>query len=500
MTTVPDYPVHVEATLDRRLSRWLWLVKWLLAIPHYVILAVLWIAFAVLSVVAFVAILFTGRYPRTIFDFNVGVLRWTWRVQYYAFGALATDRYPPFSLDEVPDYPAHLKIDYPGHLSRGLVLVKWWLLAIPHYLIVGIFLGGSWLAWRTDTQSANWPGLIGITVLIAGVILAVTGRYPEQLYDFVLGMNRWVLRVAAYAGLMTDAYPPFRFDMGGHENGGILIVPPPTAPTGAVAAPTPPVGPPASASALPARPSRPGSAMPSGPDRPGSAWTGSRVVSVVIGSVLVLGGLVTMGAGGTAAWFDQHRDAGYLVSTVDSQHTAGYAVTSDRIQFGVPASGWQWTQDLIGTVRIRATGTGEAGTFVGIAPTDQVDRYLNGVPRTVLKDMPGRRVTTVDGTAAPRTAPAAAGIWVAQSAGPGTRVLTWTPTGGDWTVVIMNADASRGLTVRGDVGATVPALAGIAVGLLVGGAVLLAGGTLLMVLAVRGATAERSFLNGDVSV
>ena len=71
--------------------------------------------------------------------------------------------------------------------SRGLVLVKWWLLAIPHYLIVGIFLGGTWLAWRTDNHSADWPGLIGITVLIAGVILAVTGRYPEQLYDFVLG-------------------------------------------------------------------------------------------------------------------------------------------------------------------------------------------------------------------------------------------------------------------------------------------------------------------------
>ncbi|HEY7101438.1 MAG TPA: hypothetical protein VH573_07345 [Mycobacteriales bacterium] len=94
--------------------------------------------------------------------------------------------------------------------------------------------------------------------------------------------------------------------------------------------------------------------------------------------------------------------------------------------------------------------------------------------------------------ALPRTAPAAAAIWVAESTGPGTRVLTWTPTAGDWTVVIMNADASRGLTVHGDVGATVPALTGIAIGLLAGGAVLVAGGTLLVVLAVRRASGEKS--------
>jgi Domain of unknown function (DUF4389) len=471
MTTVPDYPVHVEATLDRPLSRWLWLVKWLLAIPHYVVLGVLWIAFAVLSIVAFVAILFTGRYPRTIFDFNVGVLRWTWRVQYYALGALATDRYPPFSLDEVPDYPAHLKIDYPEHLSRGLVLVKWWLLAIPHYLIVGIFLGGSWLVWRTDSHSADWPGLIGITVLIAGVILAVTGRYPEQLYEFVLGMNRWVLRVAAYAGLMTDAYPPFRFDMGGHENGATLVVPPPTPPT------------------------EPAAAVSAPPPRAaghGSGWTGPRIASVVVGSVLAVAGLGAIGAGGTAAWYDQHRDGGYVLSTMDTRHTGGYAVTSDRIELGVPATGWQWTRDLVGTIRIRVTGSDAAGTFVGIAPADQAARYLAGVPHTVLRDPSGRRVTTVDGTAAPPTAPTAAAIWVAESSGPGTSVLTWKPTTGDWTVVIMNADASRGLTVRGDVGATVPALTGIAVGLLVGGAVLVAGGTLLVVLAVRRASGQRA--------
>jgi hypothetical protein len=217
-----ESPVTVRAHLDEPLSRWLWLVKWLLAIPHLVVLVFLWIGFMVSVIIAFFAILFTGRYPRGLFDFNVGVMRWTWRVSYYTYDALGTDRYPPFSLADDADYPAGLQVEYPQTLSRGLVLVKWWLLAIPHYLIVGLFTSG--LVWWTtdigedgDAVLKSGGGLISILVLIAGLILLFTGRYPQGLFDLIMGLQRWVFRVVAYAALMRDEYPPFRLDIGGPE-------------------------------------------------------------------------------------------------------------------------------------------------------------------------------------------------------------------------------------------------------------------------------------------
>jgi hypothetical protein len=223
------YPVTVEARLDDP-SRALWLVKWLLLIPHYIVLVLLWIAFALLTLVAGIAILITGRYPRGIFLFTSGVLRWTWRVAYYGYSALGTDRYPPFTLADVPDYPARLDIVEPGPLSRGLVLIKWWLLAIPHYIVLGVLIGNG-VTWTTadapvegGVQVAS-GGLIIVLVMIAAFALLFTARYPRGLFDFVLGLNRWAYRVAVYVALMTDEYPPFRLDGGESEP-----VPPPAPP------------------------------------------------------------------------------------------------------------------------------------------------------------------------------------------------------------------------------------------------------------------------------
>jgi hypothetical protein len=210
----PPYPLRVGTAPEVVASRWMWLVKWLLALPHVIVLAVLWLGVVVVSIIAFFAILVTGRYPRPLFDYTVGVLRWSWRVQYYAYTVLGTDRYPPFTLDDVPDYPARLDVDYPAHLSRGLVLVKWWLLAIPHYVVVSIFVGWSTtMTVQGQDRTVDYPGLITVLVLVAAVILLVTARYPVPLYRLVVGLNRWVLRVAGYALLLTDDYPPFRLDM-----------------------------------------------------------------------------------------------------------------------------------------------------------------------------------------------------------------------------------------------------------------------------------------------
>ena len=214
---VAGQAVRLEGRLSEPLSRWLWLVKWVLLIPHLVVLAVLWVVFTVVTVIAFFAILFTERYPRSLFDFNVGVLRWTWRVTYYGYSALGTDRYPPFSLGHAPDYPATLEIAYPERLSRGLVLIKWWLLAIPQYLVLTLFGGGIFIPLGRFTAAVSFGGLIGLLVLFAGVALLFAGRYPSGIFDLVMGLNRWVYRVVAYVSLMRDDYPPFRLDQGGAE-------------------------------------------------------------------------------------------------------------------------------------------------------------------------------------------------------------------------------------------------------------------------------------------
>ena len=188
------YPVTLTGELSIPPGRWQWLVKWLLAIPQYIVLYFLWIAFLFVWIISWFAILFTAKFPRGLFDFNVGVLRWTWRVGFYSYSALGTDRYPPFSLQPDPNYPADLDVTYPERLSRGLIWIKWWLLAIPHLFIVEVF-----------------NDLICILALIIGIVLLFTGKYPNDLFKLMIGLNRWSYRVTAYVSLMRDEYPPFRF-------------------------------------------------------------------------------------------------------------------------------------------------------------------------------------------------------------------------------------------------------------------------------------------------
>lgn len=450
------YPVRVDAALGDGLSRWLWLVKWVLVIPHYIVLFFLWIAFGVLSVVAFFAILFTGRYPRRIFDFNVGVLRWSWRVAYYAYGGLGTDEYPPFSLEERPGYPAHLEVEYPERLSRGLVLVKWWLLAIPHYVAVGIFLGGGWVAVNQEADGRS-IGLLGLLVLVAAVVLLFTGRYPRSVFDLVLGLNRWVLRVAAYVSLMTDEYPPFRLDQGGADPG-----------TTVPAAAAPQVAPPATA----------------GVRRP---WSAGRVVAVVVGAVLAMSSLGLLAGGGGALLVDSTlRDDGYLMTSEVSLDSAGAAIVSENVELRGAGSGLpeQW----LGRARVEATAPASGPVFVGIARTADVDAYLAGVAHSVVVDPaddaddPELRDVIGDAPAAP---PTGQSFWAASATGDGTQALTWEVEEGDWTIVVMDPSGSAPVAADVAVGATVPVLDDVGVGLLVAGAVIGAAAVVVLVLALR---------------
>ena len=437
----PAYPVRLTATAEPdRPSRGLWLVKWLLVIPHAFVLAFLWLAFAVLTVVAFVAILVTGRYPRAIFDFNVGVLHWSWRVGYYAYGNLGTDRYPPFSLRSDPGYPADLHVEYPQRLSRGLVLVKSWLLAIPHYLILAALTNSG--AVRAVDADGTWvwrgPGLLAVLALVAGVALLFTGRLPQGLYDLLLGLNRWALRVTGYTALMTDAYPPFRLDQGG--------------PDGPAAPPPAPAG---------------------------SRWTAGPVFGVVAGAVaLAVGaGLATGGGAMLAA-----REDGFVTTPIMSVETEGYAVVTDVLRLeGVGLD------EGLGQVRMRAEADDGEEIFLGIGAAEDVNAYLAGVERSVVRGpwLPERDLPGGPPASAPEDV-----TWLASTSGPGRQELVLEPQAGSWLVVVMPADLGAGLSAEIDVGAELPWLEPVAGVLLALGLGLLVVGAVAIALGVRAASGE----------
>ena len=465
MAAPPIDPVRLEGRLEPGLSRWLWLVKWLLAIPHLIVLAFLWIAFVVLSVVAFFAILFTARYPRGIFEFNLGVLRWTWRVAFYSYGALGTDRYPPFTLGAAPDYPATLDVVYPSELSRGLVLVKWWLLALPHYVVVGVFLGGGWFAWGggwdrdgDDWGSGGGPGLIALLVLFAGVALLFATRYPRGIFDFVLGLDRWIARVVAYAGLMTDAYPPFRLDQGGEEKEpGARGVEVPTAPS-------------------------PESEQVETAPRAGRGAGG--VVLLVVGSIAALLAFILLAGGCAAVVVDrtQRDDDGFLMSPTEDFSTATYAIASENADVDLDGPDWA-TTDFLGTVRIRSES--ERPVFVGIAREANVAEYLDGVEHAVVTEIGEEPEYSERQGGALEGRPADQTFWAASATGAGEQTLEWEPEDGSWNVVVMNADGSRGVAAELSIGGELDPLIWIGVGLLVGGGLLAAASALAITVGIH---------------
>lgn len=182
------YPLRYDVEYPQELSRWLIFVKWLLAIPHFLILYVLGSVSSVITLIAFFAILFTKKYPQGLFNIVVGINRWNANV--LAYYGLFRDEYPPFSW-EPGQYPVRYEVDYPAEMNRWLPLVKW-LLAIPHIIVLAFLLIAAYVAW-----------------LIAWFAILFTGRFPRGMFDFVVGVLRWNYRVTAYAYLLRDEYPPF---------------------------------------------------------------------------------------------------------------------------------------------------------------------------------------------------------------------------------------------------------------------------------------------------
>ena len=185
------YPVQFDVEYPQKLSRLLIFVKWLLAIPHFIVLIGLAMAMYVVSFIVFFSILFTKKYPEGLFKFAVGVNRWSYNLS--AYTGLLRDEYPPFSMD-AGSYPVTYNVEYPLELSRWLIFIKW-LLILPNalvYILVAI--------------------VAYFTTMIAWFAILFTGTYPRGLFNFYVGMLRWGARLNAYTGNLTDQYPPFSLD------------------------------------------------------------------------------------------------------------------------------------------------------------------------------------------------------------------------------------------------------------------------------------------------
>ena len=445
------YPLRVEARRDESLSRWLWLVKWLLLIPHYLILLFLYVGMVVLTLVAYLAVLFTGRYPHAIAAYNLGVLRWSWRVNYYGYQVLGTDRYPPFTMADVPAHPARLELDELPNPPRWLPLVAW-LFAVPHILIVGALTGAA--TWDIDNAGSTTGvplGVVTVGLLIAGISLLFTARYPAGLFNLLMGVARWNLRVTSYLTLLTPRYPPFRLDQGAAEPDG------------------PPLGP--------------------GPSTAGKGGSVAGPVTALIAGVLLLAPGIGLTAGGGALLaLDGARDsAGYVSSPTLSVQSSTAAITTEGIRL---QAGDLWTRGLsdIGGIRITATGAPSTTLFLGIARESDVDQWLAGTAHDEVAEVSSGTVR-YDRSAGARKAvadPQGQDFWLASGTGAGSATLTWQAINGDFAVVLVNADGSPGVVADVRAATEVPDLTGLGAGLLTTGIVLFLLAVALIVLGGTG--------------
>jgi hypothetical protein len=431
------YPLRVDAQRDEPLSRGLWLIKWLLLIPHYLVLAVLWAGLVVLTLAAYLAVLVTGRYPRSIEAYNVGVLRWTWRVGFYGYGVLGTDRYPPFTLADVAGYPARLHLDEASRPPRWQPLVAW-LFAFPHLLVLAALAGAvTWTYGDNDGRSAM--GVVAAAILVIGGALLFTGRYPPGLFDLVVGVIRWNLRVAAYLMLLTPRYPPLRLDQGGTEPGDLPD----------------------------------DRARPAGPGRPGSA--AGPVTALIVGVMLLFPAIGSGLAGGAVLALGSQRDAaGFVSSPMISVNSGTAALTSENLTIH---DSDRWARDLagVGEVRITATSTDDQPIFLAVGPRADVEAWLSTAAYDRITDVTARQVSYArqSGRVGPVASPAAQDFWVASASGIQGATLTWQVTDGDYMIVLSDATGVPGVSADVRAAVQVPEVTALGVGLLIAGGVLL---------------------------
>ena len=190
------YPVTLDLDAPLEIARWRPLVHWLLVIPHLLISQALQILRGVLQLISFFAILFTKQIPRSMFDLIVLTMRYQWRATSYML--FMRESYPPFSFEPVSADDgadaASFSVEYPEEVNRFLPLVKWFL-ALPHLLVLVVLCIGFVFAW-----------------LFSFFAVLITGRYPEGIRRYGIGLMRWGMRVFAYVGFLRDEYPPFSFD------------------------------------------------------------------------------------------------------------------------------------------------------------------------------------------------------------------------------------------------------------------------------------------------